>query len=70
MDEQERYDLLIKIADQLEWLSVHHQSFTNQDLEQKIGGLFNLLSKVDPTQMISLSNSRIERVIKERGLRI
>jgi hypothetical protein len=70
MDEQERYDMIVKIADQLEWLGVHHESFSDQELGGKIVGLLNLLDKVDPTQMVSMHNSRIGRVIQQRGLKI
>jgi hypothetical protein len=69
MDEQERFDLLVKIADQLEWLSNNHESYTDDVLAAKIRGLWRMQDGLDPDHVMS-DNPKIDKLIKDRRLRV
>jgi hypothetical protein len=70
MDEQERFELLVKIADQLEWLANNHESFQDDVLAAKIRGLWRLQDQIDPGQVILSSQPKIDKLIADRKLRI
>jgi len=70
MDEQERFELLVKIADQLDWIANNHESFTDDQVAAKIRGLWRLQDTIDPGQVILSDQPKIDKLIKDRKLRV
>jgi len=67
--------LRAKIYDQLSWLCDNHESFSNQQLEYRINGLYQLLLEINftPTHDIfstSFSDLKVSELKRKRNLRI
>lgn len=71
MYDDERFQMMLDIADQFLWLCDNERHFSDQDLTVKFRGLFRMMDQVDP-EAIYFKNidPRVEQLIQKRGLRL
>lgn len=71
MYDEEKFQLMLDIADQFLWLVDNERSFNDAELSARFRGLFKLLDNVDPEAIYFKGvDPRVEQLIQRRRLKI